>query len=67
METDARVDQSQPRHTDQDILFHWQERAAIREYDGEEDRKTATIEAGEELRKIYGTLPRWVVSRMLRS
>ena len=67
METDAKVDQSQPQHTDQDIFFHWQERAAIREYDGEEDRKTATIEAGEELRKIYGPLPRWVVSRMLRS
>ena len=67
MEANAKVDSSQSRFTHQDILEHWQERAAIREYDGEEDRKTATIDAGEELRKIYGPLPRWVVSRMLRS
>ena len=47
--------------TDEEILELWNERAAIREYDGERDRKWAEQRAVVDVRKMIGTVPKWLL------
>lgn len=43
------------------LLELWEERAAIREYDGESNRETAEKMAAADLREMFGHVPRWLV------
>jgi len=52
--------------TDEEILELWNERAAIREYDGEQDRKTAEQEAAGDLRDMFSSVPAWLVDMIMR-
>ena len=47
--------------TDEELLELWNERAAIREYDGQLDRKRAEQRAVVDVRKIIGYAPQWLV------
>ena len=47
--------------TDEEILELWNERAAIREYDGERDRKWAEQRAVVDVRNMLGSVPDWLV------
>jgi len=46
--------------TDKDILELWNERAAIREYDGERDRRWAQQRAIVDVRNMIGFVPQWL-------
>jgi len=52
--------------TDEEIFELWNERAAIREYEGEQDRKTAEQEACGDLRNMFGSAPAWLVEMILQ-
>ena len=47
--------------TDEELLELWHERAAIREYDGERDRKWAEQRAVVDVRKMIGSVPDWLL------
>lgn len=47
--------------TDEDILELWNERAAIREYDGQRDRRWAEQRAIVDVRDMIGYVPDWLV------
>jgi hypothetical protein len=50
--------------TDEDIAEHWEERSAMREYEGGASRQFAEARAALDMRKIYGRVPMVVVERM---
>ena len=49
--------------SDVGLLELWEERAAIRQYDGEEDEKRAKLLAGFDVKRMQGlkALPKWLV------
>ena len=51
---------------DEELLELWNERAAIREYDGEQDRKAAEQDACGDLRDMFGSVPAWLVEMIVR-
>ena len=51
---------------DEELLELWNERAAIREYDGEQDRKSAEQDACGDLRDMFGSVPAWLVEMIVR-
>jgi hypothetical protein len=51
----------------ENMVEEWQERAAIREYDGGQPRDIAEKDALEDLVRFYGGLPKEVVEAIERS
>ena len=52
--------------SDVGLLELWEERAAIRQYDGEADRETAEKKAAEDLRNMFGHVPKWLVDMIVQ-
>lgn len=47
-----------------DMVEEWQERAAIREFDGGMDRQIAEKYAAKDIEKMYGFVPDEVIKRV---
>jgi hypothetical protein len=54
------------QYTDTELLAYFNERAAVREFDGATDREHATVAAAVELRRIIGKLPAVVMDEVER-
>lgn len=53
-------------YTDTELLAYFNERAAVREFDGGTDREHATVAAAVELRRVMGKLPAVIADEVER-
>lgn len=51
-------------HSESDVWELFTERAAIREHDGGNSREHAEDNALRDVRRILGTLPKWLIERV---